>query len=328
MPPRSRRDQAAGSLMQEPLTGRESGSGERLGSGMPNWQGLAEAARRPAERTYLPNDGLELRDDDFSAIAQLAESHFGLHLAPGKEMLVIARLRAPLLRLGLQSIPEYLRMVQQDGNGDLMSEFVEVLTTNHTHFFRESSHFDYLVQEVCGPTSAPPRVWTAACATGEEAYSLGIVMRERWGDRMNSEGYLLASDISRRALQTAVRGIYQEARLATMPAGLVAKYFLKGEGQWDGSYRMKRELFPFIHYQLINLIEPLPETGMFDAIFCRNVMIYFTQETRNVVLEHLKSRLKPGGHLFVGHSESLGTADEELRFCKPAVYQYLGPRNR
>jgi chemotaxis protein methyltransferase CheR len=267
-----------------------------------------------------------LSSQEFLEIADLAESRFGLHLAQGKEMLALSRLRAPMMRLGIESFSHYVQLVKNDPNGELMSEFVEVLTTNHTHFFREANHFNFFLDAFANRPN-PPKVWSAACATGDEPYTLGIQMREHWGPLLDQGTYILASDISRRAIRNAVAGIFPQARLSAVPEGHLAKYFLRGEGEWAGAFRIKRELFSFIKYQLINLVTPLPEIGKFDAIFCRNVMIYFTAETRKRVVHQLKTKIHPGGYLFVGHSESLGTTDTELKFCQPAVYQYLGPRS-
>jgi chemotaxis protein methyltransferase CheR len=228
--------------------------------------------------------------------------------------------------------------VQGDRTGDALVELIDVLTTNHTSFFREPVHFDFLVQRVFAEQKghAPMRIWSAASSTGEEPYTIALTAREHLlsQERVSQEpvsqkpGHpsvvlpsILATDISTRVLETARRGIYREDRFQGRPAPWLRKHLLRGEGRWQGWYRMRPEILRMVEFRRINLIEPLPDLGRFKVIFCRNVMIYFSRETQAQLVNRLVACLEPGGYLFVGHSESLTGIEHPLQQVQPAVYQ-------
>ncbi len=271
---------------------------------------------------------LVLTAREFAAISTLAREEFGLELGRGKEQLVAARLGKLMRRLGFTAFPDYYRHVQSDRTGEALVELIDVLTTNHTSFFREQAHFDFLVQRVFAERrgSGPIRIWSAASSTGEEPYSIALTAREFLGPQSPVLPRILATDISTRVLETARKGIYPAERFPHGPAPWLRKHLLRGEGRWQGWYRMCPEILGMVEFRRVNLIEPLPDVGRFDVIFCRNVLIYFSRSTQEQVVNRLTVCLEPGGYLFVGHSESLTGIQHGLQHIQPAIYRKRGGR--
>lgn len=274
---------------------------------------------------------LALTAKEFSTIADLARGEFGLELGKGKEQLVAARLGKLMRQLGFNMFRDYYRHVLDDRTGDALVELIDALTTNHTSFFREQVHFDFLVQRVFaeqkGHTSM--RIWSAASSTGEEPYTIALTAREHLlsqqsGPQGQSLPRILATDISTRVLETARRGMYKDDRFQGGIAPWLRKHLLRGEGRWQGWYRMRPEILGMVEFRRINLIEPLPDVGRFTVIFCRNVMIYFSRETQEQLVNRLAACLEPGGYLFVGHSESLTGIQHTLQQIQPAIYRKRG----
>jgi len=199
---------------------------------------------------------------------------------------------------------------------------VDALTTNFTSFFREIEHFDLLRDKVVPEHSQhdPLRVWSAACSTGEEPYSIAITLLEVL-DNSGRSVEVVASDISTRALKRAAEGLYQAEQLSTVPKFLLRKYFLKGEGQWHGWYRVKPVVRERVEFRRINLMDSLPAQVPFSVIFCRNVMIYFDQQGQESVVNRFVPFLEPNGYLFIGHAEGLAGVTHPLRYIQPAVYK-------
>lgn len=266
---------------------------------------------------------LALTKSEFTLVANFARSTFGLELASGKEQLVAARIGKLMRRLGYTTFREYYRYVQADTSGCALITLIDALTTNHTSFFREQAHFDFLVEHVFPkwPSGGAKRIWSAASSTGEEPYTIALVAREYFGAENRTLPQILATDISTRVLDAARRGIYQADRFPRDLAPWLKKYLLRGEGRWQGCYRMRPEILDMVRFRRINLIEPLPELGQFPVIFCRNVMIYFSRETQQQVIDHLAACLEPAGYLFVGHAESLTGIRHDLEQVQPAVYR-------
>jgi chemotaxis protein methyltransferase CheR len=269
---------------------------------------------------------LELTAKEFGVIAAMAREEFGLQLGAGKEQLVAARLGKLMRKLGFTAFRDYYRHVQDDLTGDALVELIDVLTTNHTSFFREQAHFDFLVQRVFKEYGGrgPMRIWSAACSTGEEPYTIALTAREHLGAQSPCLPHILATDISTRVLETARKGIYNADRFQGRLAPWMRKHLLRGEQRWQGWYRMHPEILEMVQFRRVNLIEPLPDVGRFAVIFCRNVMIYFSRATQEELVNRLATCLEPGGYLFVGHSESLTGIQHGLQQIQPAIYRKQG----
>ena len=265
-----------------------------------------------------------LLESEFAAIQKLAHRRFGLWLRDGKQELVRTRLGKELRRLGVASFGEYTTLLERDASGELEEQFTNLLTTNHTHFFREAEHFRFLESKVLPDLAARASLdfWCAACATGEEAYTLAMCVAAflKTPDPPMS---ILATDISTRALAVARRGVYDESRFSTVRPEALRPYLLRGRSE-PNVYRIRPELRNRIRFEQLNLLGDWPVSRRFPVIFCRNVMIYFDRDTQSRVVNRLAERLEPGGYLFVGHSESLNGYNHPLTYVLPAVYRKGG----
>ena len=264
--------------------------------------------------------GGDLTWEQFRRFSRLAYDTFGLSLDDSKKAMVNSRLSKKVRELGVDSFEEYYEMVASDGSG--LETLVDALTTNFTGFLRESEHFEILKQMVRQQrSSADLTVWSAACSSGEEPYSILFTLND---EGVGSSVHLLASDISSRVLDRARNGMYESRALDGVPPHWTSGYFVRGGRQWSGWWRVKETYRNGIDFRLFNLLDsPLPSTR-FSAIFCRNVMIYFDKPTQKRVVSRLVSCLVPGGYLFIGHAENIGGMCEELRQAGPAVYRLAG----
>lgn len=261
----------------------------------------------------------------FEEVRCLIRDAIGLDLKPGKEALVSARLGKRLRARGLQTVRELVEAAQADSTGERRAELIDDLTTNFTSFWREPDHFEYLVKEVAPQWKGRGRVdmWSAACSSGEEPYTLLCVLHHALGVAA-SQVRLLATDISRKALGVAQSGIYPADRVAALPHGWARRYFQQGSGQWEGRLRIKAELRAQIEFRRLNLMESLDALGPFAVIFCRNVLIYFDRATQAGLVERMEARLEPGGYLFLGHSEGMTGLTASLRSVAPSIWQKPG----
>ena len=272
-----------------------------------------------------PNDHApELRASEFAQVKRLMHGRFGIELRPGKEHLVRARLAKILRQEQFASFGEYFNHVAADKTGEALINLANALTTNHTSFFREPAHFDFLKQWLASQRQAPGpiQIWSAACATGEEPYSIACTALDEWEpEAARAKIRILASDVSTRALQTGAAGIYAEARFDSQPMDWKRRHLLRGSGRWAGCYQFKPHVRHMIEFKRINLMEPLAALDRFSIIFCRNVLIYFDTRTQELVINRLAERLEPQGYLFVGHAEGLFAHKHPLHHVCPAVYQ-------
>lgn len=234
--------------------------------------------------------------------------------------MVASRLSKRLNYYGLSSYGDYYRIATGPDYPHEFQMLVNILTTNETYFFREPKHFEFLRDNILIPWRGEHfRIWSAASSTGEEAYSLAMVMAENLGMR---SWEIFASDLSTRVLETARTGVYPLERLEQMDNQLLEKYCLKGVRTQEGLFRVDAKLRNRIAFDHVNLISPLPPNlGRFEVIFLRNVLIYFDQDTKKQVVERLMTALKPGGFFFVSHSESLHRVTEQLQMIKPSIYR-------
>jgi chemotaxis protein methyltransferase CheR len=260
---------------------------------------------------------------EFEQIRRLAYEKFGLDLRSGKEQLVSARLNKKMRELQCRSFQEYYRLVVEDQTGEALIGLIDALATNHTGFLREAAHFDYLRDVLLPRLQNRPsiEIWSAACSTGEEPYTLAFTVLDRLGDAAMSRIRILATDISTKALGTARRAVYPAERFSSFPPAWRHRFLQRGEGRWKGWYRVKPAIQQMVRFERLNLIEPLRITGAFPVIFCRNVMIYFDRPTQQGVVQRLAERLEMGGHLFIGHAESLTGIRHSLAYVQPAVYR-------
>jgi chemotaxis protein methyltransferase CheR len=260
-----------------------------------------------------------LTDPEFEMLRKLLYEAVGINLTPEKKALVTGRLSKRVVDLGLGSFGEYFRRIGGPDPDERQWAF-NALSTNETSFFREPQHFAYLTEVIlpAHPRGEAFRVWSAASSTGEEAYSIAMVLAERLG---KSAWEIVASDISTKVLDQARRGLYALDRAGNIPKPYLRNFCLKGAGSQEGNFLIDRWLRERVRFQQVNLVGPVPALGTFDLIFLRNVLIYFDPPTKRKVVDNLLPHLKPGGHFFSGHSESLTGMVNGLETIKPAVYR-------
>jgi chemotaxis protein methyltransferase CheR len=271
-----------------------------------------------------------LKAREFAKIRQLAYDTFGLDLRAGKETLVSARLGKLIRKSAFGSFDEYYQHVVSDSTGESLVNLIDALTTNHTSFFREPAHFDFLRKTFLPEWKdrGDIDIWSAACSTGEEPYSIAMCLLDELGPAPPGKVHILATDISTRVLAKAGKGIYTADRFEGLPGLQLRRYWLRGEAGWAGSYRAKKELRDRIEFRRLNLLDPVPQIGRFALIFCRNVMIYFDRPTQQRVVEHLAGCLEPGGYLLTGHAESITGIEHGLQYVQPAVYRKASSTGR
>ena len=250
----------------------------------------------------------------------MLHSHCGIYMRSGKEGLVRARLAKRLRKLALHDFTSYLAFVERDVTRAEFREMVDALTTNKTNFFREPAHFDFVRVNVVPALGRSARIWSAGCATGEEPYSLAMVLNETCTTTTLNGTRILATDINQRVLQKAAQGEYNSEAMADVPAELRRRYWTESSGNSGTSHCAQTSIRRLVNFARLNLMDAWPMHGPFDAIFCRNVMIYFDKDTQQQLVDRFWALLKPGGHLFVGHSESLTGTSHQFEYVQPAVY--------
>jgi chemotaxis protein methyltransferase CheR len=264
--------------------------------------------------------GPELSAADFRRVAELTKDVAGINLTPGKEGLVRARLARRLRAHACASFADYLDLVAADRTHGELKEMVDALTTNKTSFFREAQHFDYLVEHVLPEVAAAgraPRLWSAGCSSGEEPYTLAMVVREAMPAHLADATRILGTDISARVLARAADATYGAEIEADVERARLRRHFAAaGDGRWRVADPLRR----MVRLARLNLMGEWPMRGPFDAILCRNVMIYFDKPTQAALVDRFWELLPPGGHLLVGHSESLTGLTHRFRYVRPAVY--------
>lgn len=261
-------------------------------------------------------------DKDFQDIRNLAQAKAGIFLSPKKRDMVYSRIARRLRTLGMQTFVEYLEHLK--ASEDEAQDFINALTTNLTAFFREEHHFHLLSQqllELAKKRSGPIKIWSSACSTGEEAYSLAITAIETFGT-WTPPVRILATDVDTNVLAQAKRGVYSSDRISKLDNERVKTFFVKGKGSHKGMVRVRSQLQDLIHFNALNLLAPnWPVKGPFDAIFCRNVMIYFDKPTQYKVLQRFNPMLlRTGGLLYAGHSESFQHASDLFRLKGQTVF--------
>lgn len=256
-------------------------------------------------------------DAEFRAIAEIAQERFGLNLAESKKPLVYSRLSKRLKARNLNGFPEYLKLLDQADETDERQELISALTTNVTSFFRETHHFETLKSE-CLPTLAAGararqriRLWSAGCSSGQEPYSIAMSVLDQFPEAASHDLRILATDIDPQIVGRARTGSYPSEEATGIPAPYQTKWVRRCDG--DGRITMGEPLRQLITFAELNLMDPWPFKGPFDVIFCRNVAIYFNQQTQQNLWQRFCQMLTPGGYLFIGHSERItGPATQQL----------------
>lgn len=265
---------------------------------------------------------------EFNRFQGMIYREAGIHLAPCKEALLVGRLSRRLRELGIATFDAYWERVQEDAAERV--RMLDAICTHETHFFREPRHFEYLEKEVlprwreeaaAGRRTRRVRAWSAACSSGEEPFTLAMVLLEGLPAAEGWEVEVLATDLSTRVLERAREAIWPLEKKQAIPPRLLKKYMLKGTRSQEGTMAAGPELRAAVRFARVNLNDPrLPVPGGFDLVFCRNVLIYFDAVSRRAAVERLLGHLAPGGLFFVGHAESLSQVTGRARGVIPTVY--------
>lgn len=267
---------------------------------------------------------IKITDNEFLVITDYLRENFGINLTK-KRTLIESRLHTYLSKHGFDSYTDYFDFVLSDRSGDELSQMINILTTNFSYFMREWEHFKYF-QETILPEAAKKlthkdlRVWSAGCSTGQEPYTLAMLISDYLGTkRAEWDTKVLATDISVKVLKTAEKGIYDSESLRKIPTEWRQRYFKqKDDGQWEVSEELKREVI----FRRFNLMEQVfPFKRKFHVIFCRNVMIYFNEETKKELIEKFYNGLDEGGYLFIGQSESITRNETKFNYVMPSIYK-------
>lgn len=286
---------------------------------------LEDAAR-------VANGRLAISDQEFRQFRELIHQHTGIALSEHKRALVCSRLARRLRHYRFASYSQYYELLTQaDADGVELMEMINAITTNKTDFFREAHHFTFLAEQVFPAyrqgAARRLRFWSAASSTGEEAYSLAMVVQESFASLSNWDVRILATDIDTQVLNHAQNAIYALDHARAIGPMRLQRYFLKGTGTNEGLLRIKPELKNLVEFKQLNLIDdPWPMRGPFDVIFCRNVLIYFDKATQHRILERMALMLRKDGYLMLGHAESMHGFDRLFRPVGHSIYQARGGR--
>ena len=286
------------------------------------------SGRRP-----LPEEEkvFSVTEKEFALFQDLIYRKAGIYLGPAKKALLVGRLSRRLRDLNIRSLGEYYQRVVDEGEDELIT-LLDSISTNETHFFRESRHFEFLEDQVfpewhsqawSGLRKRKIRVWSAACSTGEEPYSLAMILFDRFPPSSGWEIKILATDLSTRVLKNAEAGVFPGEKADEIPEKYLKSYMLKGTGKQADKMKAGPAIRSLIQFSRMNLNDPAyPLTGSFDLIFCRNVLIYFNAESKAHVIRLLLSYLAPKGYLFLGHAESVNFQDRLIRSIIPTIYTH------
>jgi len=265
-------------------------------------------------------------EEEFAAFRELVKTHTGIHLSEQKREMVYGRLSRRLRALGLESFHEY-RELLESGDGEELVQFCNAITTNLTAFFREAHHFQYLREQLLAPRAADARssrrlrIWSAGCSTGEEPYSIAMTVHEALPDARRWDIKILATDLDTEVLGRGERGVYEPERVRGLTPARLERFFRPAGNAADALYAASAELRGLITFRELNLMRALPMKGPFDAVFCRNVIIYFDKDTQRELFARIARLQRPGDLLFLGHSESLYRVCDEYTLVGKTVYR-------
>ncbi len=266
----------------------------------------------------------DITDKEFVQMRDYIKANFGINLNDEKRSLLYSRLRSVLAEKGFEDFTTYFNYLLEDKTGQAMVKFIDKVTTNHTFFMRETDHFDYLTSTVLPyieekySAQKDLRLWCAACSSGEEAYTLQILLQEHFKNKgWNTQ--ILATDISSNVLTKAYKGVYTNESISVLPKEWRDRYFKPYD---SNNSVISDDIKKNILFRRINLMDKqFPFNKKFQVIFCRNVMIYFDNETRDALVEKFYNLVEDGGYLFIGHSESLNHTRTKFKYVKPAAYR-------
>jgi len=280
-----------------------------------------------------PNPAIELvklTEKEYKLISGLVYQKFGINLGEQKKSLIVGRLNKILKQSGFETFQQYYDYVLADDSGAALTTLIDRISTNHTFFYRENDHFEYFAEtaipEIIASHKAQNRkdirIWCAGCSSGEESYTIAMLLRERL--EKESAGWdigVLATDISTNALNKAIAGVYHDDNVEKLPSNLKNKYLVRHPA---GGWRISDNIKSLVLHRKLNLIsETYPFKKKFQAVFCRNVMIYFDKVTRNNLIGRFDKYLEDKGWLFIGHSETLGRDHLKFEYLKPALYRKI-----
>jgi len=268
-----------------------------------------------------------LTDNDFQVLRKLINEHTGICLTDSKRELVYSRLTRRLRKLNLKDFSSYCRLLQNKSNSDEVIYFTNAVTTNLTSFFREPHHFEFikstLVPELLSANhdKGRLRIWSAGCSTGEEPYSIAMTMKETLP--INSNLKILATDVDSSVLDVAKRGMYPFEKLKTIFPHILHKWFTRSDYPNNGLMHIQANLQQLVTFKQLNLMHDWPMKGPFNAIFCRNVVIYFDKPTQRILVDRFANLLPNGGYLFLGHSESLFKVTDRFQLVGQTIYRKI-----
>lgn len=293
--------------------------------------GVTRTVNDHGAATAMSGGGPVLGEAEFHYLRSFVLEQCGISLGDHKRQLVQGRLFRRLRALGLSTFESYCELLRRDPHSEL-GELASAISTNVTSFFREVHHYDLLTNELLPRWLKEKRrdgdrlrIWSAGCSTGEEPYALAMVLAEaleQTGSKLDAK--ILATDLSPQALATAREGIYTLERLVGISEERCRRWMLRGSGEYEGLACVHPRLRELVTIEPLNLLHPWPMRGPFDAIFCRNVVIYFDQPTKQRLFNRYADLLPPGGHLFLGHSESLHGINDQFELIGRTVYRKLG----
>ncbi|MDD4156451.1 MAG: protein-glutamate O-methyltransferase [Candidatus Cloacimonetes bacterium] len=264
-----------------------------------------------------------ISDNDFALFSKLVYERTGINLHFGKKQLLQSRVNKILRIRGIPSYRAYYELIKKDNSEKELMEFINLISTNVTHFFREIKHFEFLKNiwypEFLKNNDKMINIWSSACSSGEEPYSIAITLKELLSHKHNFE--ILATDISTKVLSIAQRGIYPLSSLEKVSPMITKKYFFEGKNSAKGYVKIKDELKQHIVFEKLNLIEPFKLSSKYDVIFCRNVMIYFDTKVKELIINKMYNFMNTGSYLMIGHSESLNGISHSFKYIMPAIYK-------
>ncbi len=272
------------------------------------------------QETIATSDPDPIADSEFQLIRDFLYQQTGIDLAPSKKVLVTARLGKRLHHHGLSSFRQYADIVIADTHPGERQTMLDLLTTNETYFFREPGHFDFMREQVLPGRrrdGEPFRVWSAASSSGEEAYSIAMLLADQLG---KAPWEVFGSDISERILKKGRAAHYPMNRIDGIPDEYLKRYCLRGTDSQEGTLLIERSLRERVSFAKVNLNREISGVGRFDVVFLRNVLIYFNQETKTQIVRRVLSQLRSGGHFFIGHSETLKGVNEQVQLVAPTTY--------